>query len=463
MNRTHLVLLFAVLGLALFYTRSKVEKLESEEAEYQAKRYFPNLKDSEVESISVVCTDPNFDYVLQRNGDRWYLDGHLASQEKSPQLVDSLVTITTEREIKASSEPADDAEYGFDSPTYTIALTANGGKELGTILLGDRTPGANHFYGRWQQGGAISTVPTYLFSPLEEEPEKLREMSPFPVEAAAVDRFEWESRDGTTLKVERPKEDGDGFVFAQASDGAVDETRVSDAIYLLKDMKVARFLADSEKTDLGDLVVRYRAHEAGSSVDFVSEIYSPVAVTPGLRYGKRYLTDPGKSEPRAGTEERFVIEMASDSKVLRLTRESFQDRRVAKLEVDKVRQMLLETPEYSLSLKRLPQGGWQVVEPQDRLEEANLAARADKLLWALRDFRVHGSATTVEASGKDEWSVELKITDGGDLKFRFGQDKTGKPFVGFKDKMFFAQEDLVPALDDAVKSLAPGKGAAAPK
>ncbi len=463
MNRTHLVLLLAVLSLATFYAWSKVRKLDTEHAEYQAKRYFPKLEEKEVEAISVVCTDPKFAYVLRRNGDRWYLDGHLASQEKSPQLVDSLVTITTEREIKTTSEPEDDQEYGFDSPTYTISLTGNGGKELGTVLLGDRTPGSNHFYGRWKQGGAIATVPAYMFSPLEEEPEKLREMSPFPVEAAAVDRFEFQTADGIKAKMERPKEAKEGFAFVAGGKGAVDETRINDAIYLLKDMKVARFLAETEKTELGPMAVSYRAHEFESAVDIVTELNGPVAVSPKLRYGRRYLTDPGKGEPREGTVERFVIDIPSDSKALSLAVEKFQDRRVTRLDVDKVKQVALTTTDFSLTAKRLPQGGWQFVKPEDRAEEANTGARVDKLLWALRDFRVQDAASSPEPSGKGEWSLKLKISEGDDLEFRFGQDKTGKPFVGFADKLFFSQEDLVPALDDAVKALAPSKAAAAPK
>ena len=458
MNRTNLVLLLAALSLGCFYVWNKLEKLKGEEAEYQAKRYFPNKKENEVEAISVVCTDPNFAYVLRRNGDRWFLDGHLASQEKSPQLVDSLVTLTTEREVKATSGPEDDAEYGFDKPTYTLTLTANGGGDMGTVLLGDRTPGSNHFYGRWKQGGAISTVPAFMFSPLEEEPEKLREMSPFPVQAAAVDRFELRVGKGEPIKMERPKESKEGFVFVSGAAGSVDETRVNDAIYLLRDMKVARFLAETEKTDLGPTVVAYRAHEAESEVDFVTELNAPVAVSPKLRYGRRYLTDPGKAEPREGTVERFVIDMPSDSKALTLTAERFQDRRVAKLDIDKVKQILLKAPSVALTAKRLPQGGWQIVEPESRAEEGGVGPKVDKLLWALRDFRTEGAATAVEPSGKDEWTVELKISEGDDLKFRFGREKSGKPFVGFRDKLYLSQAELVPALDDAVKALSPSKG-----
>ena len=464
MNRTHLWLLIAVLGLASFYTWGKYQKLIDADTEYQSKRYFPHKEQKDIESISVVCTDPKFAYVLKRNSDRWYLDGHLASQEKSPQLVDSVITLGTEREVKANSKPEDDKEYGFDEPTYTFTLTGNGGVDLGTVILGDRTPGANHFYGRWQKGGAISTVPAYMFSPLEEEPEKLREMSPFPVEAAAVDRLEFKAGDKISGKLERPKDAKEGFVFSPSSLGAADETRVTGAIYLLKDMKVARFLSEKESTNLGPIAVSYRAHEAESTVDFVTELNGPVSVNPKLRYGRRYLTEPGKSEALAGTDERFVIEMTADSKALSLTAEQFEDRRVAKVDVDKVKVVDLKTDQDKLKVRRLPQGGWGVLEPEGRAQEANLASRIDKLLWALRDLRYVDSKAAVTPAGASEWSLNLEISEGDNLKFRFGTDKTGKPFVGFEDKLFLIQEELAPALDDAVKALAaPTKGGGTPK
>ena len=464
MNRTNLWLLIAVLGLMSFYVWGKYSEAKGNVEKYEAQRYFSHKEAKDVETISVVCTDPKFAYVLKRNSDRWYLDGHLASQEKSPQLVDSIITLTTEREVKANSGPEDDKEYGFDDPTYTFTLTANGGEDLGTVILGDRTPGANHFYGRWKKGGAISTVPAYMFSPLEEEPEKLREMSPFPVEAAAVDRFEFLAGSDVKGKLERPKEAKEGFVFSGEGGAAADETRVSGAIYLLKDMRVARFLDEKESTDLGPIAAAYRAHEVESTVDFVTELCGPVAVNPKLRYGRRYLTEPGKPEPIPGTLERFVIEMPSSSKALSLTVEQFQDRRVAKVDVDKVKTVDLKAKETKLKARRLPQGGWTVLEPEARSEEADLASRLDKLLWALRDLRYDDAKGPVTPGEGSVWTLDLEISEGKPLKFRFGEDKTGKPFVGFADKLYFIQEDLAPALDDAVKALsAPDKGGSSPK
>lgn len=459
MNRSQIFLLLAVLSLGTFYFWSKLHKAEVEKKEYEAARYFPEKTEQDVETIDVTCTDPNFHYVLNRVGDRWYLDGHLASQEKSPQLVMCLVELNKEKEINPSPKPEDDKEFGLDKPSYTFTLTANGGKDMGTVILGKRTPGGNHFYGRWKSGGPISTVPAYTFSPLEEEPKDLREMSPFPIEVTAVDRFSFEVGDQKG-EMKRPQGKDEGFEMVKPSQMVVDETRANDLMYLLKDLKVARFLGDKEATDLGAPVATYRAHEAngmekGSKVDFVVEFCQPVAVTPKLRYGRRYLTDPESDKPLAGTEERFVIELLEDSKALHATVAGFEDRRLVKLDPDKVKAVLLTTAKGTkVETERLPQGGWRLRSQAEGAEDPDLGKLTDKLIWAIRDLRSAESKVEVVPSGKDEWTVKLEMKEGSSEDFRFGRDKSGKPFVGFEDKTLLLQEDLVPALDDAAKALA---------
>ncbi len=453
MNRTQIVMLLAVLGMATFYLQSKIDKTTNETKEREAKRYYPGKEEADIESISVACTDPTFAYTLRRNGDRWYLDGHLASQEKSPQLVMSIIEMGTEREIQATPSAEDDKEYGFDKPTYTLGVTANGGTDLGTVLLGNRAPSGNHFYGRWQKGGPIDLVPTMLFSVLEEEPKDLRENSPFPVSASAVNRFEYVSGKEKG-RLERPEGKDEGMNFVQPLRQPADESRVTERIHLLRDMKVARFLDDKEKTDMGTPVVSYRAHEGESTVDIVVELCQPVAVTPKLRYGRRYLTDPDKAEPRPGTEERFVIEMLPDSKALVANQGVFEDRRLAKINVDKVKVARLTFPGgETLAVERLPQGGWKFLEPASRAEEADPGQKVDRLLWAIRDLRFSPGEGVTEPSEQGAWRVLLEMSGSDDLDFGFGRDKSGKPYVGFGNKTRLLSEDGVPALDDAMRGL----------
>lgn len=470
MSRSNVVLLLVVLSLGTFYAWSKLHKMEEEKKKFEASRYFPEKKETDVESIDVTCTDPHFHYLLKRVGDRWFLDGHLANQEKSPQLVSCIIEMTTEKEINPSPKPEDIKEFGMDKPSYTFTLTANGGKDMGTVILGKRAPGGNHYYGQWKKGGAISTVPSALFSPLEEEPKDLREMSPLPIQPAAVDRFSFELSDQKG-EMTRPEGKDEGYEMVKPARMTVDETRASDLMYLLKDLKVARFLGDTEKTDLGTPVATYRAHEVGSDpqdkkgskVDFVAQFCQPVAVTPKLRYGRRYLTDPGSDKPLPGTEERFVIEMLPDSKALHATVAGFEDRRLMKLDPDKVKAVVLTTAKgVKVEVERLPQGGWRLRGRDGGAEDAALGKLADKLVWAVRDLRSSDSKAVVEPTGKDEWQVLLEMKEGSSNDFRFGRDKSGKPFVGFADKTVLLQEDLVPALDDAAKALTEKPGAATP-
>lgn len=463
MNRSQIFLLVAVLSLGSFYVWSKFDKLETDKRETESKRYFPEKKEEDIEAISVVCTDPNFEYTLRRNGDRWYIDGHLASHERSPQLVMSLIEMTTEKEILATPTAEDDKEFGFEHPTYTITVTANGGVDLGTVLLGKRAPTGNHFYGRWQKGGPIFTVPTYMFSVLEEEPKELRENSPFPVGVTAVKSFEFTTAK-EKVKLARPEGQNDAFEIVEPEKLPADESKLNELMYRLKDLKVARFLAESEATDLGAALVSYRVHEAGSSVDVVTEFCQPVAVTPKLRYGRRYLAEPGKTEPRPGTQERFVIELPETDEVLSPTLSTFQDKRIEKLDVDKVKRItLLLSHDEKLTVERLPQGGWKVLEPKSRSEENDIGPKADKLLWALRDLRHVDSPTEVEPVEEGQWRVELDMSQGRDLNFGFGKDKSGKPYVGFRNKNLFLQESSVPALDDAALGLSGVSATPTPK
>ena len=134
---------------------------------------------------------------------------------------------------------------------------------------------------------------------------------------------------------------------------------------------------------------------------------------------------------------------------------TFQDQRVQRLNADKVQELALELPAGGgpLAAERLPQGGWRITEPESRAEEADPGQRVDKLLWAIRDLRFADDKAKVEPSGKDEWTATLEMADGKSHEYRFGRDKSGKPFVGFGDRMLLLQEASVPALDEAAAGL----------
>lgn len=454
MNKTQLVLLLACIGLSSFYIWSKKHHIEVQERDFEAKRYFPGQKENSIGSISVKCSDPVFDYTLKRIGDSWYLDGHLASLEKSPQLASSLIELDTEKVVQEKTTPESDKEYGLDKPSYTISLRDNGDSEIGAVILGDRTPGGNHYYGRRLTGGAIATVPAYTLSPLEIEPKDLRELSAFPVEVAAVDRFLFEVKENSQSFV-RPAGKDDGFQFDGAQKKEADETKVKDLMFRLKDSKVARFLGDREDTTLGEPVAKFRAHQVGAKVDWVSEFCQPVAANPKLRYGRRFMTDVGKEQAIAGTEERFVIELGSNSSALEVNPSDFEDRRVAVLDVDKAQEISIERGSELLELERQPGGGWMVKKPQSREGEVFSGAdsKVDKLLWALRDLRYQAVELKPESLSEGFWLIDIKTSDGDNYKYSLSRDKSGKSLVGFGGRYFLLEQELFSALDKAAAAL----------
>lgn len=458
MNRTQVGLLIAVLGLATFYLWGKTHKMETEEREYQEKRFFSEKKQEDIGSIRVKSKDPVFEYLLTRRGDRWYLDSHLASQEKSPQLVNSLIELTTEREIHAAPTPGEEKEFGLDDPSYVITLTSNGGDTLGTVLLGDRTPGGNHYYGRLESGGAISTVPAYTLSPLEEEPKDLREDSPFPAEVAAVDRLEFAAEGQTQGTIEREKsEDPEAntkYRIVSPEKKEADETKVSDHLFLLKDMKVARFLGDEERTKLGTPVATYRVHEFDSGFDLVTEFCQPVSINPKLRYGRRFLTKVGSKDIVPGTEERFVIEMLGDSQALHPTLQQFEERRLLRVAVDELNSIQVVRKGSELKAERSSQGAWEITSSSPKLDQASgYSQKLDAVLWALRDLRFVKEADQESGPKESDWSIILETAEGKSLEYRFGQDKTGNPFVGHQAKTYRLQEESLSAINEAAKAL----------
>lgn len=461
MNRANLILLIVVLGLASFYVWGKKHKLDVQQQQTEAKRYFPGETEASVIDISVTSTDPKFAYTLHRISDQWYLDGHLASQEKSPQLVHSLIELGTEKEVAAQATAELDREYGLDQPSYVIRLLGLSKKKLGAVFLGKRTPGGNHYYGRLESGGPIATVPAYTLSPLEEEPKNLTETSPFPVEVAAIDRFELKVGDAV-VRFERPKGKDVGFNFTLPEARPADETKVTALIFKLKNKKIARLLGADEKPPLGRAEATYRAHYTEAKTDFVVEFCQPVPANPKLYYGRRYLTPAGEHTPIVGTQEIFVIELGRNEDLLHPQGQDFEDRRLARLDVDKVQRVRLARGEDHLVFERLPQGGWRFLEPDSRRDEVVPDTLVDKLLWSLRDLRAQDLTGKPWVAQDSEVQIELITEEKTPFVYRLATDKSGKPFVGFGDKGFLVEAGLASALDEAVKAMWERSEAATP-
>ena len=440
-------MLAVVLGLATFYSWSKLNKLETSAKEYQEARYFPELEEEQVERIRVVSAEPKFQYDLVQKGDRWFIDSHLLSVEKTHQLVSSILELSREREMDPSPSPEREAEFQIDKPSFQLSVWGKGEKELGTIKLGKRTPDFNHFYGQSSAGGAISTVPAYTLGTLEEEPKELLENSLFPVEVAAVTHFSVQKGGKELLSLERDAKDEEKYTFQYPDLGQADESQVKKFLFQLKDLKIGRFLGEEEQAPLGETQVLYQAKLSYSDFSQVTELKQRVAANPKLVYATRYLLDTESKAPVEGSLERFVAEIATEGEVINPTASLFEDRRVLVFDLDMLKGLSIEQGGIVLKAEKNSQGKW-VGQGGDFPEEA-----LNGLLWVLKDLRFEAKMGESKEAEEEVISIALKRKSEADVLLRFSRPKNGQPYLWRKSEAFSLTQSSWETLSAAVSKL----------
>lgn len=453
MNKTQTVLLIMALVLGTVFVYGKKSKFERQEREHQAARYFPRLETEQTGKVVFWSKEPSFEYTVTSKADRWWLDGHLVALENSEQLVFSLVELKQIKLIQQNPDEADLKEYGFDDPSYRVTVFDREGKDLGTVVLGDRTPDINHFYAQRGDGGPIHTLEAYMLTLIDEKPDDLREKSIFPVEVAAVDLLTIDIVGGTQARLEkkRDKENSErGTYRLMPEDKEVDETKVDDFLNELKDHKVARFLGDDENTDIGKVVARYTTEEDWSKFASVTELCQPVAVNPKLRYGQRYLVEKGKTEPVEGTLERFVLDIEPSSKYLDPDLKQFEDLRVMRLVVDDVSEIKGQYQGKDLEAERLTAGLWRFVKPGIESDAKNSGFLND-VLWALRDLRFEEKSEAAKPGAAD-WSLTLKTKE-GEWELRFKEEESGKLYVETRGQRYLLKDEFSTPLTEALQRI----------
>ncbi len=457
MKRSQVYLLLAVLSLATFYLWSKVHRIESDLAEYEQNRFFPEATQANVQSVQVFSADPRFEYLIELRGGRWYLDGHLANLERTPSLLYSILELTREREMDA--EPSDERlkEFGLTDPTYRIAVQPREeGRKPTTVLLGMRAPDGNHFYGRSTEEEPIYTVPAYTLSPLEDEPKDLIEKALFPVEVAALEEFTWEKSDGeSTTLVSDPNKEEIRFHLPGNDSVQIDETSVKDWVYALKEVKVSRFLSSQEEIDLSHPVIRYQALEDGSDARVVTEIARPVPITPNLRYGRRFLTRSDELEPLPQTEERFVVDLSSEERLLNPNLDIFLDRRLFRGSVDEVTELEVRSPSGFFKVRKQGQDDWDAQEQQNLEDSVDLNQVSPEVLWFLRDLRWKHDDAESAAEGPDLATLEMTLGRQGKHTFRFVGDESGKPYVAVDGRAYEISEESASTLKMLLERIFP--------
>ena len=448
MNRTHIILSVAVLALASFYVWSKFHKMETTEREYQAARYFPHTEEKDVTTIKVFSKDPEFEYVLTRKGDQWYIGQHLLDVSQTHQLVSSVLELNHERQMFAEPTDKEESEFRLDDPQYRLTVIKNDGSELGTVKLGKRTPDYNHFYGQMTKGGEISTVPAYTLGVLEKQPKELTEEALLPVEVAAVELFEVWVKGEKLCSLE--KRDDKKFFFQGKDRGRADETRVEGFLNQLKDLKVGRFLDPEEKPTMGDVRVKYLAKVGYSEYQVVTELMQRVAVKRQLIYGQRYLQKVGQDSPEEGTLERFVIDIPTSSKVVQPTLEAFEDRRAAVIEVDDMESLKLEKEGRTVEASRDAFGKWTLKGTETDLPED----LANGLLWAVKDLRFEKPLEDSPGQPEEKgFHLLLEQKSGKDADLRFGLLENGKPYLWRQSQAFSLSDSSWNTLDEAVTKI----------
>lgn len=445
MNRTNLVLVIAILCLASFYSWSKLHKLEVTDQKFEASRYYPGVEEEGVESIHITSKDPAYDYTLHRKADHWYLDSNLLNIEKTHQLVHTVLELTRERQMEAKPTEAREKEFKLDQPSYRFEPFKNGGESLGAVKLGARTPDYNQYYGQFEKGGSVDTVPAFTFSVLEEKPKDLIEASLFPVEVAAVDTFSLEPAGGAKVSLKREGET-DLYSFVTPKAGKADESAVKDFLFKLHDLKIARFLASEEHPKMGEQQVRYQAKLSYSDYLVVTELYGRVAANPKLIYGRRYFVKKDEQKPTEGTEERFVVEIPEKSEVLQPSERLFVDRRVAVFDLNKVEALHVAGDNGKEDIGAGKHGKWLDAAGHEVSQD-----RMNGLLWTLRDLRFEDESKPEQADTKP--NLEIKLTGDGfkDIELRFGVGKNGNPYLRRGAKVYNLSQTSWNALTDSVK------------
>ena len=436
MNRTHKFLLLAFLALSCFFTWLKIDKAETLNSEYQGARYFPNLEDADVESIKVTSLEPAYEYQLRRFGDQWFIDSHLLNVEKAYQLVSSLLELSREREMDAAPSEQREKEFQLDKPAYLIEVTGLGGKSLGGVKLGKRTPDFNHFYGRSVSGGAISTVPAYTLGVLEDKPQDLRENALFATEVEAVKSLAIGKGKEPDILLQRKGESE--FFFEAPGTEKADESLVKGFLTQLKDMKVGRFLEPDEEADFGDLAIQYVARVTYSELEVVTELYQRVAVKPSLVYGKRYLRKLDGGDLVEGTAERFVVEINTGSRVLEAETKNFEDRRVLVFYLDDVKSVKMDRAQKVFAASKDGLGKWML--DAESSDQEGAPEKADALVWLLKDLRFEELAVDQERADSSELTIELKFKSHPKAQLGFGMAENGKPYLWRNSKVYSLTE-----------------------
>ena len=223
---------------------------------------------------------------------RWSLLGFEDSDLDQDKLNDFVYHLSTLDSISVISDPASDAEYGFDTPDFTLTVTDKEGI-ASTVLIGDKTRDLNGCYVRLQGEQTVYTIPAFKwdccsYTYLDFLVSRIMNISYSDVSSVSFER----SGDGSYASADCyiGQNGGPDFVFTDPYDIKA-SVYFEDLIDSLIEMDAVTYfdIAEGEEADYGldEPAYRFVFHMKHSD-DVVIELS---AVNDGLLYGSCSLCD----------------------------------------------------------------------------------------------------------------------------------------------------------------------------
>jgi hypothetical protein len=242
--QTTAALAVILLALGTFYYLYEVRLApEREKAEARKGRIF-TAESADVTEVKV--ERPGDTVAVKREGSGWQMVEPVkarADRGTVEDMLTSLVTAKSDREVAASPAPAEVADFGLDKPAAKLTLVLKDGKQLG-LTLGGKSPTGTWVYAREADKPAVFTVGDTILRDATRPVADFRDKSILAFDRKDVTSVEVQTRDDTIV-IESA---GSGWRIAKPLALAADADVVRDFLDKLEGAKVKEFVAESPES-----------------------------------------------------------------------------------------------------------------------------------------------------------------------------------------------------------------------
>jgi hypothetical protein len=239
--QTTVALAAILLVLGTFYYVYEVRLApEREKTEARKGRIF-SAEPADVTELKV--ERPGETVTVKREGAGWQMVAPVKARADRGTVEDMLTTLVTaksDREVAANPAPAELADFGLDKPAATLTLVLKDGKQLG-LTLGGKSPTGTWVYAREADKPAVLTVGDTVLRDATRPVADFRDKSILAFDRKDVTSLEVQTRDDTIVF-----ESADGkWRIAKPVALAADADVVRDFLDKLEGAKVKEFVAES--------------------------------------------------------------------------------------------------------------------------------------------------------------------------------------------------------------------------